>query len=116
RRIAATERELAALGDEREVLARIQAHLAALVDPHDVADAGKPQQAVSLDTWTKNAEYISAQLTKTRTALRENGWKQADVQERLEGLKRELARGGSSSGVHLRDVVVELDGGSGSAT
>jgi uncharacterized protein (TIGR02231 family) len=114
-RIQASERELAGLADERAVLAQINDHLERLVTAKDGAEVGKQAAATSAETWTKNIEYLTAQLTKSRTNLRENGWKTGELQERIEALKVELARGAPTSGVHLRDVIVELDGGTGPA-
>ena len=114
-RIQASERELAALVDERGVLAQINDHLERLVTAKDGAETGKQAPATSPETWSKNIEYLTAQLTKSRTNMRENGWKTAELQESIEALKLELARGAPTSGVHLRDVIVELDGGTGPA-
>src|SRR5882672_4691776 len=114
-RIQASERDLAALTDEQELLAQINAHLERLVHFKDLAEPGKQTPSASLETWRQNIEYLTAQLTKSRTNLRENGWKTTELRERIEGLQRELARGAPTSGVHLRDVIVELDGATGPA-
>jgi uncharacterized protein (TIGR02231 family) len=97
------------------VLAQVNEHLERLVNAKDGGDANKQSVATSPETWNKNLEYLTAQLTKSRTNLRENGWKTAELKERIEALQRELARGAPTSGVNLRDVIVELDGGGSSA-
>src|SRR5262249_26571715 len=114
-RVRSIERELAALTDERAVLARIAAHLHALVTAHASAPEGGAQVAAGANAWRANVAYLQKQLADNLAAQRDNDWKTEEVQQRLDDAKLALGGAAPGNGVQLRDVIVAVEGGGGAA-
>ena len=107
-------RELATLNDELGVLEQVAAHLARLADaPLGAGD--KQATTNSREAWAKNLEYISQGMLANRAALRDTRARVEACEVRAADIETELGAADGGQGVHLRDVVVEVDGGAGAA-
>ena len=105
----AIQREISALDDEAATAKRLAEHLERSLAVEPPREGEKPALA-NFDGWSKHLDFVTGELTRLRTQLRDVERRKREASVRLEDVSGEIAAGGDSRGVNVRDVTVELAG------
>ena len=113
-RVKALERELAALGDEGEVLQALLDHVQRLLRQEERAHQDEVQAArVNSEAWEGNYRYLAEKLAELKRAQRELQPRLEEKQRELEDQRLALGRCESAGSVPRKDVLLDVVGGAG---
>jgi uncharacterized protein (TIGR02231 family) len=104
--------EIVGLEDESSSIGAVEAHLERSLETAP-GKAGDKQAPVALESWAKNLEFVTGELSRMRAARRELSRRIDELKVRLADVEAQLGACSPTDGVQLRDVYVDLAGGSG---